>query len=72
VELLDERWTVLVIRELLAGIKYFNAMRAGDVVIDGPTRLRRQVPRWFGQSVLAEVPRPKPDIPRVPGVLKSA
>ena len=49
-----------------------EAMRAGDVDIDAPSRLRRQVPRWFGQSAFAEVPRPRPDSPRARSVLRSA
>ena len=28
-ELLDERWTMLVIRELLCGSRHFNALRRG-------------------------------------------
>ena len=28
-ELLDERWTVLVVRELLAGSTHFNELRRG-------------------------------------------
>lgn len=47
-ELLDERWTVLVVRELLDG----------SVSIDGPREVARAVPAWIGQSSLAAVPRP--------------
>ncbi|MCI0690310.1 MAG: helix-turn-helix transcriptional regulator, partial [Sporichthyaceae bacterium] len=31
-ELLDERWTLLVVRELLAGSRHFNELRRGGVV----------------------------------------
>jgi DNA-binding HxlR family transcriptional regulator len=35
-----------------------HALRAGLVVVDGPTEVSRQVPLWLGQSTLAAVPRP--------------
>jgi HxlR-like helix-turn-helix protein len=96
-ELLDERWTMLVVRELLLGSRHFNelrrgvpqmspallskraclqtdlrslamlwrgdlgwpqALRSGRVEVHGPAWARRAVPRWFGQSPLAAVPRP--------------
>jgi DNA-binding HxlR family transcriptional regulator len=34
------------------------ALRAGDIEIHGPERLRRSVPRWFALSTFASVPRP--------------
>jgi DNA-binding HxlR family transcriptional regulator len=47
-ELLDERWTMLVVRERLEGSRHFNALRRG-------------VPRmspWLKLSAFAPVPRP--------------
>jgi DNA-binding HxlR family transcriptional regulator len=44
-ELLDERWTLLVIRELLAGSRHFS-------------ELRHAPPRWLELSTFAAVPRP--------------
>jgi DNA-binding HxlR family transcriptional regulator len=35
-----------------------QALRSGDVRLDGPGGVRRQVPEWLGQSTLAAVPRP--------------
>jgi DNA-binding HxlR family transcriptional regulator len=35
-----------------------QALRAGEVRIDGPGGVRRQVPEWIGQSLLSAVPRP--------------
>lgn len=40
-----------------------QAMRAGDVRVEGPEHLRRAVPTWFSLSPFAVVPRP----PRHPG-----
>lgn len=34
------------------------AVRAGAVRLDGSVEVRRALPRWLGQSVLASVPRP--------------
>jgi len=34
------------------------AVRTGALTVDGPTALRRQVPRWFALSPFAAVPRP--------------
>ncbi|MFC8600183.1 MULTISPECIES: winged helix-turn-helix transcriptional regulator [unclassified Isoptericola] len=39
-------------------VTWDGALRARDVVLDGPEAVRRQVPRWLGQSVFAGVPRP--------------
>jgi DNA-binding HxlR family transcriptional regulator len=44
-ELLDERWTLLVIRELLAGSRHFNDLRRG-VPRMSPTLLSRRLRRW--------------------------
>jgi DNA-binding HxlR family transcriptional regulator len=35
-----------------------EALRSGEVVVDGPSLVRRELPRWLGQSELASVPRP--------------
>jgi hypothetical protein len=35
-----------------------QALRSGRVEVHGPAWARRAVPRWFGQSPLAAVPRP--------------
>jgi len=35
-----------------------EALRSGAVVVDGPSLVRRELPRWLGQSELASVPRP--------------
>ena len=36
------------------------ALRSGELVLDGPAWARRAVPRWFGGSSFADVPRPVP------------
>ena len=41
-ELLDERWTVLVIRELMLGSRHFNAIRRG-VPHMSPTLLSKRL-----------------------------
>ena len=35
-----------------------EALRAGEVAIDAPAAVRRDVPRWLGQMALGQVPRP--------------
>lgn len=35
-----------------------QALRSGEVRLDGPGGVRRQVPEWLGQSLLSAVPRP--------------
>lgn len=35
-----------------------QAIRSGDVRLDAPGQVRRQVPEWIGQSLLSAVPRP--------------
>ena len=35
-----------------------DALRSGDVAVQGPESLRRAVPRWFTLSTFASVPRP--------------
>ncbi|NDO90211.1 winged helix-turn-helix transcriptional regulator [Cellulosimicrobium composti] len=39
-------------------VSWDGALRAGDVELVGPAAVRREVPRWIGQSDLASVPRP--------------
>lgn len=35
-----------------------DALRAGDVTIDGPSEVRRALPAWLGQMAMGSVPRP--------------
>ena len=35
-----------------------QVLRSGELRLDGPGGVRRQVPEWLGQSTLAAVPRP--------------
>lgn len=35
-----------------------DALRTGIVVVDGPSLVRRELPRWLGQSEVALIPRP--------------
>ena len=35
-----------------------DALRAGDLTVEGPAPVRRALPEWLGQSQLAAVPRP--------------
>ena len=51
----DLRRMVLVWR---GDVSWPDAIRAGDVVLDGPSTLRRAVPSWFRPSMFAAVPRP--------------
>jgi hypothetical protein len=39
-------------------VRWNEAVRAGDLAVAGPERLRRAVPRWFTLSHFAAVPRP--------------
>jgi hypothetical protein len=39
-------------------LSWNQALRGGEVHVDAPGGVRRQVPQWLGQSVLAGVPRP--------------
>lgn len=40
-------------------VTFGRALRAGDVVMEGPKSLKREFPRWLGLSVFAKVERPK-------------
>ena len=40
-------------------IGWSDALRAGDLKINGPSNLRTAVPRWFSLSAFARVPRPR-------------
>ena len=66
-ELLDERWTMLVVRELMlrslsmvwrGDLGWPEALRSGRVEVQGAAGMRKAVPRWLGQSSFAAVPRP--------------
>jgi DNA-binding HxlR family transcriptional regulator len=39
-------------------LSWGQALRSGEVRLDGPGGVRRLVPEWLGQSTLAGVPRP--------------
>ena len=39
-------------------LSWTQALRSGGVRLDAPGTVRRQVPQWIGQSLLAAVPRP--------------
>lgn len=41
-------------------LTWARAVRAGRVVVAGPSQLRRALPRWFSLSSFAAVPRPRP------------
>jgi len=41
-------------------VTWASALRSHEVAVEGPEAVRRQVPRWLGQSVFAHVPRPDP------------
>jgi hypothetical protein len=41
-----------------ADISWSQALLDGSVSIDAPRDVRRAVPTWIGQSILAAVPRP--------------
>jgi DNA-binding HxlR family transcriptional regulator len=40
-------------------VSWEEVLRSGTVRIDGSADARRQVPRWLGQSVFSNVPRPE-------------
>ena len=46
-ELLDERWTILVVRELALGSRHFNSLRRGLPRMS-PTLLSNGCRPWFG------------------------
>ena len=50
-ELLDERWTLLVVREMLSGSRHFNDLRRG-VPRMSPTLLSRRLQQLAMQSRL--------------------
>lgn len=37
---------------------WWSAIRNGQLTLDGPSEVTREVPAWVGQSVLSAVPRP--------------
>ena len=39
-------------------LSWTQALRSGELRLDAPGSVRRQVPEWIGQSLLAAVPRP--------------
>ena len=39
-------------------LSWMQAVRSGELRLDAPGSVRRQVPDWIGQSLLAAVPRP--------------
>jgi DNA-binding HxlR family transcriptional regulator len=39
-------------------LSWAQAIRVGDLQLEGPGGVRRQVPEWIGQSLLSAVPRP--------------
>ncbi|MCW2851070.1 MAG: transcriptional regulator [Nocardioides sp.] len=39
-------------------LDWAQLLASGDCAVDGPTAVRRDLPRWLGRSTLAEVPRP--------------
>ena len=50
-ELLDERWTLLVIRELLAGSRHFNDLRRGLPRMS-PTLLSKRLNQLVASGVV--------------------
>jgi hypothetical protein len=42
----------------MGDIEFADAVRAGDLVVDGPPRLARSLPTWFLRSGVASVARP--------------
>src|SRR5271156_5217050 len=64
-ELLDECWTMLVVRELLEGSKHFSDLRRGVPKMSPAllSKRRREPPRWRNRRV---------DRPRLGGELEAA
>jgi DNA-binding HxlR family transcriptional regulator len=54
-ELLDERWTMLVIRELLSGSRHFNDLRRGLPRMS-PTLLSKRLQQLVGARILERRP----------------
>jgi DNA-binding HxlR family transcriptional regulator len=50
----------------LGDVSWARALRSGDVRIEGPSPLRRALPRWFTLSPFAAVPRRAPSAAVVP------
>jgi len=40
-------------------VSWSDAVRAGDLEINGPSKLRSALPKWFSLSAFAQVPRPR-------------
>jgi DNA-binding HxlR family transcriptional regulator len=47
-----------------ADLAWEHALRSGSLTLLGPSHLRRDVPRWFGASAFAPVPRPVAEVAR--------
>ena len=45
------------VRLWLGDVSWTQALRSGDLVVDGPTSVRRGLPRWLTLSDFAAVPR---------------
>lgn len=58
-ELLDERWTMLIIRELLAGSRHFSELRRGvpRMSPSPPSDLRTLIRVWRGERSWAHAVR---------------
>jgi hypothetical protein len=61
-ELIAERWTPIIVRNLLNGCRTFTEIRQGRLLLDGPPELTRAFPTWIRHSPFAgatrEPPRP--------------
>ncbi|MEZ0449289.1 winged helix-turn-helix transcriptional regulator [Cellulomonas sp. ICMP 17802] len=48
----------LFVRVWRGDVKWDQAFRSGELTVDGPTAVRRNLPRWLTRSDFAPVPRP--------------
>ena len=52
------RTSLRTLTEIWRGdLSWTQAIRSGALVVEGPTEVRRAVPRWVGQGNFAAVPR---------------
>jgi hypothetical protein len=52
-ELIAERWTPIIVRNLLNGCRTFTEIRQGRLLLDGPPQLTRAFPTWIRHSPFA-------------------
>lgn len=58
VDLVVEAHVRTMVRVWMGDVTFDEAIRSGDLLLDGPRALRLTFPMWFGRSLFATVERP--------------